>query len=192
MTTKQMQLLLQYLAEETGDTRYSPGGIDGIQGKKTNAALDYLRANYGVGVDGLVGVIAGTVAKLETVQPVQSGDGSWWDEIKYFSREEFQCKCGGKYCNGFPAEPVEKLVRVADAIREELGSTAIVSSGVRCEAHNAAVGGAATSRHKKGWAMDFCVKGVSGAKLDAVIGKHREIAYHYHIGNGYCHMDVII
>lgn len=46
MTTKQIQCLLTYLG-------YDPGQIDGIDGKKTQAALSAFRADYGVGADGL-------------------------------------------------------------------------------------------------------------------------------------------
>lgn len=194
MTTKQTQLLLQYLAEETGDTRFSPGGIDGIQGKKTNAALDYLRANYGVGAGGLLGVIAGTVAKLETAQPVQTGDGSWWDEIKFFAKSEFACH--GKDCNGFPAEPEEKLVRLLDAARDHFCVAGIISSGVRCGQHNAEVGGVYNSRHLAGLAADIRFVGIAPDKVVAWALSHGA-NYSYSIlsggkATGYVHIDVII
>ena len=92
MNTRQAQCLLTYLG-------YDPGQIDGIDGKKTQAALAAFRADYGVGADGLVGAVAGTIAKLDKPQ-----SGSWWDDIKHFRRDEFKCKCGGRYCNGYPAE----------------------------------------------------------------------------------------
>ena len=72
MTTKQMQCLLTYLG-------YDPGTIDGIDGRKTQAALEKFRADYGVGAEGLVGAVAGTVAQVGL--PKQGETGTFWDEI---------------------------------------------------------------------------------------------------------------
>lgn len=180
MTIKQMQCLLTYLG-------YDPGVIDGVDGPNTQKALADFTADYGVGVDGLAGAVGGTVPRLAGLEKKD-----WWQDIKYFKREEFRCKCGGKYCNGFPAEPQEKLVRLADKVRSHFGAAAVVSSGLRCEKHNAKVGGKSGSRHRTGCAMDFCVKGVSGAKLDAYIGSLKGVNFHYVIDGGYCHMDVVI
>jgi uncharacterized protein YcbK (DUF882 family) len=60
-----------------------------------------------------------------------------------FSRSEFACKCG---------ECVEEdisldLVGVCQATRDHFGQPVTISSGVRCPAHNASVGGAESSRH---------------------------------------------
>lgn len=166
INVSQVQRLLKALG-------HSPGTIDGIWGSKSQKALDAACKQYGA------------------VEPTPADPQDFWKDIKYFSREELRCHCGGKYCNGFPAEPQEQLIRIADKIREHFGAMATVSSGVRCKKHNAAVGGAAGSRHRLGKAMDFSIKGVSGAKLDAYIGSFPEIRYHYHISNGYCHMDIL-
>ena len=51
-------------------------------------------------------------------------------------------------------------------------------------------GSSKNSYHVKGKAMDFCVRGVSGAKLLAYV-KTLPIHYAYQIGNSYfVHMDV--
>ena len=85
--------------------------------------------------------------------------GTFWDEIEYFTREEFRCQCKGKYCNGFPVEPQEKLVRTVDEIRRRLGVPVTIvesgGSGVRCEIHNRNVGGVENSDHKTGNAADL-------------------------------------
>ena len=60
---------------------------------------------------------------------------------------------------------------VLELVRSEVGSPIIVSSGYRCPALNAAVGGAASSQHMKGQAADFTIPGMTN--LDVV----REIVH---------------
>ena len=192
MTTLQIQALLAYLG-------YDPGDVDGIPGKNTRSAVLAFQKAENLATDGnagpktqaalLAAVAAGRFKAEEQKKPAVSS-GTWWDEIEYFDREEFRCKCGGKYCNGFPAEPSETLVRVADAIRKEAGVSITVSSGLRCTKHNANVGGVSNSRHLSGKAMDFCVKGWSASKTLAAVKKHSQIRYTYAIDGSYVHMDV--
>lgn len=158
MTTKQAQHLLSYLG-------YDPGTCDGITGENTQAAVKAFQADYGLCPDGiagaqttkmLIGAVAGTAVKVE--KPESSGEpktGTFWDNIKYFTREEFRCQCGGKYCNGFPAEMAEETVRLADEIRRRAGAPLNVNSGVRCKQHNADVGGVWNSLHLTGQAIDL-------------------------------------
>ena len=100
------------------------------------------------------------------------------------------CNCGGKYCNGFPAEPDPVLVKAADRVRGHFGAVAYVSSGVRCVRHNANVGGVPNSRHLSGKAMDFCVSGKTAEEVLAFVQQQPEIAYSYAIDSYYVHMDV--
>ena len=174
---KQVQQLLVNLGKKIA--------IDGIWGVKSQAAMDEaLEETKKSSFDELV----------ETTMPSYSeipNSLDEWTTIKHFKRKEFCCKCGGKYCNGYPAEMDMDLIRIADGIREHFGVEARVSSGLRCERWNAIQGGVANSRHRLGKAMDFCVLGVPGGILDAYIGSLHGIRYHYHISNGYCHMDVL-
>ena len=167
MTVKQIQCLLTYLG-------YSPGTIDGSDGRNTQGAIRAFQADYGLIVDGipgaatqkmLIGAIAGTAAKVERPSEAEQEDtdkpntGTFWDDIRYFKREEFRCQCKGKYCNGFPVEPQEKMVRTVDEIRRRLGVPVTIvesgGSGVRCPVHNANVGGVANSNHLTGNAADL-------------------------------------
>ena len=112
--------------------------------------------------------------------------------IKYFTRDEFVCKCGGKYCKGNTAEMNKTLLKVADRMREELG-VVVVTSGIRCSTHNANEGGVYNSRHLTGKAMDFYVLGKTSNVVKAWIDKQPEIRYSYIISgtNNRCvHMDV--
>lgn len=180
MTTYQTQCLLGCLG-------YLPEmSQDGISGQKTKEAISAFQADYGLTVDGVAGemtnkmliaAVAGTAVKVE--RPAESdaaaGDktqtGTFWDDIQYFTREEFRCQCKGKYCNGFPVEPQEEMVRTVDEIRRRLGiPISIVTSGgsgVRCQKHNADVGGVANSEHLYGRAADLH-SSASPAKMKAV------------------------
>ena len=116
--------------------------------------------------------------------------GTFWDHIKYFNKSEFKCKCGGKYCNGFPHEPVQALVECADDVRAHFGKSMIITSGLRCTKHNAAVGGVYNSRHLTGKAMDFYIPGVSASTILAYVSKLSKIRYSYAINSTCVHMDV--
>lgn len=190
MTAKQKQCLLAYLG-------YYHGAIDGAIGPQTRAAVEEFQRAEGLTADGSPGPL--TQAALldavangrfrEDAKMPEVSTGTWWDDIQYFSREEFRCPCGR--CGGFPVEPDETLVRLADNVREHFGAPANVSSGVRCQAHNDELSGSAkNSYHLRGKAMDFCVRGVSGAKLLAYV-KTQQVHYAYQIsGSDYVHMDV--
>ena len=167
MTEHQKKCLLSYLGYETEDL---------------TAATRAFQQDYGLEDDG----IFGKMTREKILQVICRED--WWTEIRWFSREEFRCKCGR--CGGFPAEPAEKLVRRADALREHFGNAVWVSSGVRCADHNAAVGGVANSRHLTGKAMDFRVVGKTAAEVMRYVNQCQDIRYAYAIDRNYIHMDV--
>ena len=194
MTDKQKQYLLGYLG-------YYDGEVDGIFGSASKHATKAFQSDYGLDADGIFGpeteekildAVAGTAQPVEPEKPEEPAEPeNFWDGIKHFDREEFRCKCGGKYCNGFPVEPSKKLLRLADRVREHFGDSAIVSSGIRCETHNAKVGGVAGSRHKYGTAMDFRIEGKTAQPVLAYVQAQPETNYAYDIDGTYIHMDVI-
>lgn len=171
--------------------------IDGLAGPKTVETMKKYQLVVGLAADGIAGEqtrakIAGTkVDKPATDIYVGGTTGTFWDGIKYFDRSEFACLCGGKYCNGFPKEMQEKLIVVADRVREHFGAPMTVTSGVRCTRHNAAVGGVSNSRHLDGKAMDFAVRGRSSSQVLAFVEQQPEIRYAYAIDSGYVHMDIL-
>lgn len=194
MTIKQIQCLLEYLG-------YEPGAIDGANGPNTRDAVMAFQRVEGLAVDGIAG--ANTQAKLlEAVaqgrfyapQEPQSKPtdkiGTFWDDIKYFTRNEpyIACSCGR--CGGFPVEPTEGLMRLADRVREQAGTAMIPSSTVRCKQHNAEVGGVSNSRHLLGKAMDFRIQGWSSAETLALVKSQSGIHYTYAIDDTYVHMDI--
>lgn len=194
MTIKQKQCLLYYLG-------YYVGNIDGSWGTLSKTATKAFQKDFGLKADGVIGaetekalthaVCYGMPAKKETTtsSSTSTAKGDWWDDIKYFKKSEFACKCG-RYCNGHPTEMNEKVVKVADRVRKNFGATATVSSGLRCDTHNANVGGVANSRHRQGKAIDFCIAGKSAAQVLSYVQKQPEIRYAYAIDGKYVHMDV--
>jgi hypothetical protein len=189
MTIKQRQHLLAYLG-------YYVGNVDGVWGTLSKEACKAFQKDFGLDADGYGGTntdkalthaVAYGISKKE--ETTTSGD--FWKDIKHFDRKEFKCKCGNIHCNGYPAEPQEKLVRVADKVREHFGSYATVSSGLRCTQHNANVGGVSNSRHLTGKAMDFCISGKTAAQVLEYVQKQTDIRYAYAIDSQFVHMDIL-
>ena len=177
MTLKQKQALLAYLG-------YYDGPLDGLWGDKSQrATIDFQRSYMAQDdVDGIFGaatekrileVIATgeepTVKENLTVADNSSVSASWWKDIRYFTRSEFKCKCGGKYCNGYPVEIDMDMVKIADKIREKIGKPITVNSGLRCKTHNANVGGVSNSQHLLGKAADLgCQIGCTPAQMASI------------------------
>lgn len=117
----------------------------------------------------------------------------FWKDIKHFNRSEFRCPCGR--CGGFLVEPNESLVRIADSVREHFGKPMVISSGVRCQAHNDELpGSVSNSRHVQGKAVDFCISGMPSSIVKVYIDqlvKAGKLRYCYCIDNSFLHMDVL-
>lgn len=77
----------------------------------------------------------------------------------YFKESEFKCRCGK--CQIPEGVPSDELIDLLVEIREFFGNRVLINSGYRCEKHNAKVGGAKTSQHTIGSAVDFRVEGVA-------------------------------
>lgn len=224
MTTLQQQHLLAYLG-------YDPGPFDGILGAKTGDAIEDFQRDNGLSHDRTWGPKTEEMARynfghdvfkpeqeavdttttttdgssasasLDTAPTTGVKTGTYWDEIKHFTRSEFRCPCG-KWCNGFPVEPQEGLVRFLDGMRDDLGHEIIVvppdghsgGSGVRCDKYNATLSGsAANSTHKQGRAADFSARGVPDATVSAYLTAAKangKIAYWYRISSGAFHVNI--
>lgn len=57
-------------------------------------------------------------------------------------------------------ENIKRLAKILELIRGHFNSPVKISSGFRCDELNAKIGGAKTSAHKYGLAVDFTVDGV--------------------------------
>ena len=152
MTPRQKQGIMALAVDSDGNFYYNDK-LDGKWGPQSKEAAKRFLADF----------------TGEEVTPAPKPAGSFWDDIEFFKREEFRCKCGGLYCNGFPAEPSEQTVRWADEIRKRLNVPLGVNSGLRCEIWNRLNDGASQSQHKTGHACDLgAPAGVSPEKMASV------------------------
>lgn len=132
--------------------------VDGLVGSDTIAKCKEYQSRNGLVVDGICGV--NTRAKLNSTVNLT------WNDIKYFKKEEFTCKCGCGLNN------IDlKLVKILDEIRGHFGKPMTVTCGCRCTSYNKKVGGIANSKHLRGKAADIWISGVSKS---ALLAKCRE------------------
>lgn len=199
MNTYQQQCLLAYLG-------YYTGPIDDQWGNASAAACREFQRDYGLTADGicgpmtqkmLLGAIAGTATKVDRPSDPEPATtdkpqtGAFWDDIQYFRREEFRCQCKGKYCDGYPAEPDERMVRIANQLRGNLGVPVTIVSGLRCKNWNAVQGGVANSQHMYGEAADIYALGIPQSRVEEELDKISGVRYHYAIkGSNNVHFDV--
>lgn len=133
---------------------------DGLVGSDTIAKCKEYQLKNGLTVDGICGVK--TRAKLNSTASTSSS----WDDIKYFKKSEFDCKCGCGLNN------IDlKLVKILDEIRGHFGKPMLITCGCRCSNYNKKVGGIANSKHLRGKAADIWISGVSKT---ALLNKCRE------------------
>ena len=179
MTVIQRQCLLTYLG-------YDTGGVDGIWGNRSRKAAEAFQKDYDLAVNGEFG--PEEEARIRRAVTEETDD--WWADVRYFAPSEFACKCGGKFCDGFPAAMQKTAVRLADRARAHFAAPATVVSGLRCKEHNANEGGVENSQHLYGEAVDLRIRGVSSAELLAYIRKQPEVRYAYAINDTNVHFDI--
>ena len=98
--------------------------------------------------------------------------------MKYFKIDEF-VKSQTATAHSIPNVPTAEAVRnlellvsrVLDPLREAWGAPIIITSGYRCEALNARVGGVKNSYHTRGMAADIRPKNGFVDKLYLLIGR---------------------
>ena len=204
MTIEQKQCLLKFFG-------CYDGIIDGDWGALSAAGTKKLQQRLGIPDDGVWGIQTDVAARKaigesrDLITPEEEAvvpeAGTFWDEIEYFTREEFRCPCGA--CGGFPVEPEEALVRAADKMRKAFGTAIIIvppdghsgGSGVRCQAYNDSLSGSVSnSRHVLGKAIDFSAPGKAAAEVEAYLQQLQSagtIRYWYRISSGSWHMDIL-
>ena len=196
MTNEQRQHLLAYLG-------YYVGNVEGEWATLSKVACTAFQKDFGgITVDGYGGpetdkalkhAVAYDMFKVDKDidVPAKEPTGSFWDDIQYFTRDEFRCKCGGKYCNGFPAEPQEQLVKICDQLRKNLGVPITIVSGLRCDTWNSMQGGVDNSQHKYGEAADIYCRGISQLRVETELDNIGGVRYHYPIsGSNNVHFDI--
>ena len=184
MTNKQKQHLLAYLG-------FYSGQVDGIWGNLSRQATENFQRAYMDEADGIFGLETERKIRQAISEDWQQEKPDFWQEIQYFQRSEFRCTCGGRGCNGFPAEPAERLIRNAETARIHFGAVADVSSGVRCSLRNSELpGSAVNSLHLRGKAMDFRIRGIPAKKLCDYVKQLPDVDEAYAIDGEFVHMGV--
>lgn len=185
MTVKQIQHLLNYLEYKCS--------VDGKYGNETKTRLmEFQRDFKGLEVSGTPDTATCKALKHAVAYDMYkaSSTGLVFEGIEHFAPAEFACKCGGKWCNGYPEHPSRVLVEVAERTRNHFGRPMFVTSGVRCSKHNAYVGGVSNSKHLTGNAVDCYVSDTSGKDLMNYLGEQPEVKYCYIITGNVVHFDV--
>lgn len=145
---KEWQILLKSIGYDIG--RF---GADGKFGKDTENATKKFQKDHVLTADGIVG----NLTLYEAM----------WYRYPHFKKSEFKCKCGGKFCNGYPVRVDEKLLVLLEKIRAEAGNVpVIINSGIRCKKHNASkdVKGEPNSQHLFGTAADINISNMNGSQ----------------------------
>lgn len=108
---------------------------------------------------------------------------------KSFKRKEFACKDGcGLGLNDGDINP--ELIEVIQDVRDHFGEPVVISSGLRCQKHNARVGGAPKSQHLLGAAADLRIAKVAPAKVYEYLDKKYSGKYGVGRYNTFTHIDV--
>ena len=199
MNVKDIQCLLAFLKKADG-TRYYTGEVDGISGPLTRKALEDFQKDFGgLAVTGEADAGTGQALRHAVASgfphrdpaPEDNSESSWWDEIEFFTPEEMACKCGGKYCDGFPHAIQPLLMQILDRARRWSGDAIIIVSGLRCPEWNRIQKGVANSQHMFGEAADVYFYGVSPNAALAWLQSQPDVRYAYRIeGSNNIHFDI--
>ena len=210
MNVKDRQCLLTYLKKADG-TSYYTGEVDGIYGRLSRKAIqDFQKDFCGLTVTGeadavtdqaIIHAVAFGIPERDQTEDnedvtdnnVGGSDqtGTFWDEIEFFDPEEMKCKCGGKYCDGYPHEIQPLLMQILDRARRWSCHPIVIVSGLRCKEWNRIQKGVATSQHQYGEAADVYFYGVSANAALAWLQSQPDVRYAYRIeGCNNIHFDI--
>ena len=100
-----------------------------------------------------------------------------------FDREEYACKCG---CGDDKIK--DELATKVQLVRNILGRSIRINSGVRCNNHNIAINASASSSHIGGWAADLGYAG--SAERYELIKAATQVFDRVGIAKTFIHVDV--
>lgn len=210
MNVKDRQCLLTFLKKADG-TSYYIGEVDGIYGRLSRKAIQDFQKDFGgLTVTGegneetdkaLRHAVAYGIPERDpdadpdvtdnNVGGKEETTSSFWDEIEFFDPDEMKCKCGGKYCSGFPHEIQPLLMQILDRARRWSGHPIVIVSGLRCKEWNRIQKGVATSQHQYGEAVDVYFYGVTPSAALAWLQSQPDVRYAYRIeGCNNIHFDI--
>lgn len=140
---------------------YTSVTVDGVIGAQTiGAILAYQKAHKALKNDGIMGR-----ATYNSLFGVSSGSttSSYSLPSKHFTKAEFRCGCGGRWCDGYNGKNVNpKLVRILEGLRDHYGRPITITSGIRCQRYNDSLRGSIkNSVHRLGGAADIYIPGVT-------------------------------
>ncbi len=100
-----------------------------------------------------------------------------------FNRAEYACKCG---CGRDNIK--DELAASVQLVRDIIKRSIVITSGIRCEAHNTAIKATSSSSHIDGWAADLAYNGSAERYqlLNAVIQVFDRVG----IAKTFIHVDV--
>lgn len=177
MTVKQRQHLLAYLG-------YYTAPVDGIWGPGSRSALDAFRRDCAEDTDD-------ALRRAVYLAPDREEPEDFWEGIAFFTPEEVRCRCGGRYCGGFPHTVQPLLMEIADRARRWSGHPITVVSGLRCDTWNRLQGGVENSQHRFGEALDVYFRGVTPEAALAWLQSQPDVRYAYRIsGCDNIHFDI--
>lgn len=104
---------------------------------------------------------------------------------EHFERDEFACECG---C-GFDTVDIA-LLNVLEVVRRHFGQPVHITSGCRCEEHNAMIGGSYGSKHKRGIAADIWVQSVKPSEVYEFLDGYMPNSYGIGYYDNFTHIDV--
>lgn len=112
-------------------------------------------------------------------------DGTTTKLSENFYLKNFLCPCG--LCSPMDFQIHPDLIERLQAARDEYGKPIYITSGFRCTAHNARVGGEADSAHLTGFAADIaCTNSTQRFLLVRILILHFDRIY---VGPDYIHVD---
>lgn len=160
-----MSTTIKKIQEALNDRGYGPLKIDGQEGPKTQKAIGAFQQDVGLEADGVVGPLTENRLFRDQLSVISmDGDGA----TPHFDRQEFACGCGGEYCDGFPGAMDLGLLLKLEALRNALDAPVVITSGLRCPAFNAEVGGIPQSKHLAGRGADLYAPGFEIARVQAI------------------------
>ena len=92
-----------------------------------------------------------------------------WNSLNNFSRAEFACKCGSGKCEAVPMD--YHFMKCLQALRTHIGEPFTVTSGYRCTAYEAAIGGSGKN-HPKGMAVDINTSKAAASKIVVLANRY--------------------
>ena len=180
MTITEIQCYLAGLGYYTLRRQDGTLAIDGITGPATSAAVLNFQMQHRERPDGsqliqdgqagpatqkAIREVIGTQEKPQKPEPAPEPTPDPDHGYKWINPEDWRCRCGGRYCKGWPAQPSKKTMDLLEKFGQHFGRRPVVHSGLRCQTWNRLQGGGGNSKHMYGMAVDFHIPGVSPETL---------------------------